>query len=528
MGRWFKSWCVKMGLVLVGLLLLAGSTFAQVSDTAPIQVDGQTIFRVGQTERYSAQERAKLVNNLIQRKVNRGEFAALVTVDERSSVPVIYWGDDYLLSVTVRDTETGQSPEQQAQRWSRELTQAITKANNERRPRFWLRSAALTLLYMSFACLCSWVLRRLWRIRLQQKKQAQSQGTNAISHRVTLGLRFFFFLGNIGIWYAMISASFDLLPQTRTLHREIQRRIWGSLTADNLSLGTRAFSLIDLLFLAIAFVGLVFLARLLKQTMRSRVLSLTGLSLAAQESIALTSSYIFAVLGSIVLLQVWGLDVSSLTVFAGVLGVGFGLGIQDIAKEVVSGLVLIFDRPVQVGDFVEVGELSGTIAKISVRSTEIRTLDQISIILPNSHFLDREIINWSHNSPVSRLGLPISVAYGSQVNLVKSTLVEVGQEHPDILSNPLPRVYFKGFGDSALDFRLLVWIADPRRQEQIKSDLYFRIDQKFRDRKIEIPFPQRDLHIRSGSAELAPQLIQALTDVSHSLAQWLNQQNLNQ
>ena len=179
-------------------------------------------------------------------------------------------------------------------------------------------------------------------------------------------------------------------------------------------------------------------------------------------------------------MQLWGLDISSLAVFAGVLGVGIGLGIQGIAKEFVSALVLIFERPIQVGDFVEVGELVGTVERISVRSTEISTVDQVSVILPNSNFLESEVINWSHGSPVSRLKVPLGVAYGSNLTNVRGALLDAAHEHPDVLSAPPPNVFFMEFGDSSLDFNLLVWICEPRKQFQIKSDLYFQIEQNSR------------------------------------------------
>ncbi len=169
----------------------------------------------------------------------------------------------------------------------------------------------------------------------------------------------------------------------------------------------------------------------------------------------------------------------------------------------------------------------GTVERISVRSTEIRTMDAISVIVPNSRFLESEVINWTHQNPVSRLRLPVGVAYGINLTIVQESLIQAAQEHQDVLRQPEPQVLFRGFGDSSLDFDLLVWIAYPPQQFQIKSDLYFRIEEILRDHNVEIPFPQRDLHIRSGSlpVEISPQLSESLTQLSSNLAKWLEIQS---
>jgi small-conductance mechanosensitive channel len=271
----------------------------------------------------------------------------------------------------------------------------------------------------------------------------------------------------------------------------------------------------------------VFLAGTAKKLLRSRVLRLTGMSRAAQETVAQVATYGMIFLGTIVVLQLWGLDLSSLTIFASVIGVGIGLGLQGIAKEFISGLVLIFERPIRVGDFVNVGELMGTVERISVRSTEIRTMDEVSIIIPNSRFLEAEVVNWTHHSPVSRLKLPVGVAYGSNLSVVRSALIDAAKEHPDVLSEPAPRVFFKGFGDNSLDFDLLIWISEPPKQFRIKSDIYFRLEAILRHRHVEIPFPQRDLHIRSGSlpVEIPPHLAESLAQLSQGLAKWIEHQS---
>jgi potassium-dependent mechanosensitive channel len=192
--------------------------------------------------------------------------------------------------------------------------------------------------------------------------------------------------------------------------------------------------------------------------------------------------------------------------------VGIGFGLQDIAKNFGSGLVLVFERPIQVGDFVEIAEFKGTVERIGARSTEIRTLDHVSIIVPNSRFLENEVINWSHRNPVSRLHIPVGVAYHADPQIVQEALLEAAQNHSDIVDSPAPQVLFQGFGDSALNFELLVWTAVPNRQFLLKSDLNFCIFEAFRRRQIEIPFPQQDLHLRS--VQVSPEIESTWNQIS--------------
>jgi small-conductance mechanosensitive channel len=149
------------------------------------------------------------------------------------------------------------------------------------------------------------------------------------------------------------------------------------------------------------------------------------------------------------------------------------------------------------------------------------------VILPNSRFLEAEVINWSYPSRLSRLRIPVGVAYGSNPTAVRNALISAAESHKDVLSEPCPRVFFTSFGDSSLNFELLVWVNEPAKQFQIKSDLYFRIEATFRHRHITIPFPQRDLHISSGKlpVEISPQLQEAFTSLSEGLNLWLRLQS---
>jgi len=162
---------------------------------------------------------------------------------------------------------------------------------------------------------------------------------------------------------------------------------------------------------------------------------------------------------------------------------------------------------------VEVGEYKGIIERMGARSTEIRTLDHVSIIVPNSRFLEKEVINWSHRNPISRIHLPVGVAYGSDPKAVQAALLSAANKHSSVLQTPSPLVLFNGLGDSSLNFELLVWTAEPNKQFLLKSDLYYNIYEVLQQQKIEIPFPQIDLHLRSGTLGLSPQMESSLTQL---------------
>ena len=209
--------------------------------------------------------------------------------------------------------------------------------------------------------------------------------------------------------------------------------------------------------------------------------------------------YAVWVVGIFVALEFLGIDLTALTVVAGALGVGIGFGLQSVVANFVSGLVLLLEQPIRINDRVTVENVEGNVADIHFRSTTIVTNDNISIIVPNSQFINQTVINWSHGDPTIRIHVPVGVAYGSDVELVTQTLYQVAADDEGVLQQPAPEVRFTKFGDSSLNFELLVWSDNPPRHLQLKSRLNYAIDAAFRRNDIEIPFPQRDLHVKSDS-----------------------------
>ena len=208
--------------------------------------------------------------------------------------------------------------------------------------------------------------------------------------------------------------------------------------------------------------------------------------------------YIVLVIGIIVFLQSAGINLSAITVLAGALGVGIGFGLQNITNNFVSGIIILFERPIKVGDRIQLGDVSGDVVNISMRSTTIVTNDNISIIVPNSDFISSKVINWSHTDRNIRFNFPIGVSYNEDPQEVKKLLLEVVDENKGVLIKPEPDVLFKGFGDSSLDFNLRVWTREYiNRPNVLKSQIYYAVFEKFKEHNIEIPFPQRDLHIKN-------------------------------
>ena len=215
------------------------------------------------------------------------------------------------------------------------------------------------------------------------------------------------------------------------------------------------------------------------------------------------TQYLIITLGVLLSLKVaFSLDLTSIAVMFTALSVGIGFGLQYIAADIASGFILLFERPVRVGDRITIGEDEGDVQSINLRTTVVATNDRISIIVPNSKLVSQRLINWSYGDPRARIAIPVGVAYNADVNLVSSTLLKATEGVDNVLKDPPPKVQFLKFGDWSLDFRLLVWTNRPRLHTQIRSDINYRIEKLFREAQIEIPFPQTELRLREGSLHL--------------------------
>src|SRR5437867_9210719 len=271
----------------------------------------------------------------------------------------------------------------------------------------------------------------------------------------------------------------------------------------NAPLPAVSLSLLQIFLLVALLVAVFWISSRTKRFLFNRFLVNSGLDRALQYAIAQIISNVVLVVGVLIVLENTGIHLGALAVFAGAVGVGVGFGLQNIASNFISGLVILAERPITIGDRVEVAGITGQVQRIRARSTVIRTNDNISMIVPNTKFIDSPVTNWTYGDPRVRFRIPVSVAYGSNLDEVCQALLQVAHENSHVLAEPKPNVFLNKFGESSIDFELVVWSQEMNnRPSRYRSDLNFAIEQKFREAGIELPFPQRDLHIRSGTLKV--------------------------
>jgi small-conductance mechanosensitive channel len=262
-------------------------------------------------------------------------------------------------------------------------------------------------------------------------------------------------------------------------------------------------SLLQIFLLIGLLISVFWISSRTKRFLFNRFLVHSGLDRSLQYAISQIAANVVLVVGIFIVLQNTGIHLEALTVFAGAVGVGIGFGLQNITSNFISGLVILAERPITIGDRVEVAGVTGQVQKIRARSTVILTNDNITTIVPNQKFIDSPVTNWTYGDPRVRFRVPVGVAYGSDVEKVRGALIAAAREHPNALRDPAPSVFLKQFGDSSIDFELVVWSEEmSHRPSRFKSDLNFAIEKKMREAGIEIPNPQRDLHIRSGVLQI--------------------------
>jgi small-conductance mechanosensitive channel len=269
-------------------------------------------------------------------------------------------------------------------------------------------------------------------------------------------------------------------------------------------LGTTQLSLILIAEIALLVLLLFWFVSQFRKKLLARLLDRTTLDASGRQLISSVVQYVLVLIGLLVILQTAGIDLTTLNVLAGALGIGIGFGLQTISSNFISGLIILLERPVKIGDRIEVGDVEGKVIEIRARSTTVLTNDGIAILVPNASFISENVINWSYTDDRVRFKIPVGVSYDSDPRQVEQLLLEVARENSEVLQAPeAPIVRFMAFGASSLDFELRVWSSSAiHRRARLISNLNFAIFEKFRQHGIEIPFPQRDLHVRSGSLDV--------------------------
>ncbi|MBI4418443.1 MAG: mechanosensitive ion channel [Ignavibacteriales bacterium] len=254
-----------------------------------------------------------------------------------------------------------------------------------------------------------------------------------------------------------------------------------------------------ILYLFIFSALLLYLSSKVKRWTSEIILKRTSMDIGRREAMGSITSYVVLIVGFLVIIQTAGIDLTTLNVLAGAVGIGVGFGLQNIANNFISGIIILLEQPVKVGDRIVVGDVEGDITHIGARSTRVLTNDNITILIPNAQLISENVVNWSHNDNRIRFRIPVSVAYGTDARLVEQVLLEVASANSDVLKQPAPSVRFKEFGDNGMLFELLAWTDTlTHRRGYLVSTLNFAINDTFRLHKIEIPFPQRDVRIKEG------------------------------
>src|SRR5215211_7047515 len=284
-------------------------------------------------------------------------------------------------------------------------------------------------------------------------------------------------------------------------------RIWSYLTRE-FTFGRITVSVSSVITGLVVVILTILIARSSSILIERRIANRRHIEPGLRYTICRLIKYTVIMIGTLVALKLaFGIDLTSIAVIFTALSVGIGFGLQYIAADIASGFILLFERPIRIGDRITIGEDEGDVKSINLRTTVVTTNDQIAIIVPNSRLVSQRVINWSYGDPRARIAIPISVADDSDIELVTATLIRAAQDVANVLMDPKPRVQFLKFGDYSLDFRLLVWTNQPRRHVQILSDINYRIARLFREHSIRIPYPTQEFLLKGVPRELEPSLL---------------------
>lgn len=280
---------------------------------------------------------------------------------------------------------------------------------------------------------------------------------------------------------------------------QILDKINGVFTHTLFTIGKTDFSLLLIVTVILSLFALFFISAKIEKIIIGILSKKSKENIGTTKAIGTITRYVILVIGLLIIFQSLGINMSTLNVLFGALGVGIGFGLQNIVNNFISGLIILFERPIKVGDRIEIGDINGDVIDISARATTINTNDNITIIVPNSEFISSQVINWSHSDRNVRFRIPVGVSYNEDPEKIRSILLDVAEKHPGVLKKPETVVLFDEYGDSSLNFYLVVWTTDYiNRPRVLKSELYYEIFRIFKKEGVEIPFPQRDLHLKSG------------------------------
>ncbi len=314
------------------------------------------------------------------------------------------------------------------------------------------------------------------------------------------GSIWFRFTFSIIIWSTFAVAVLKIWVLSDTTLLELRDVITGGF-----EIGTVNIVPVKMIVALLSFAVMLSIIGWIKRRMDKSWLNRSRMDRGSKEAMISLTGYLGVAVGFLIALSIAGVQLANLALIAGALSVGIGFGLQNIVNNFVSGVILLFERPIKTGDWIMVGSTEGYVKKISIRSTQIQTFDRSDVIVPNSELISGQVTNWMFRDSLGRVVLPVGVAYGSDTELVKSILLDIAYQHPSVITkSPIlskPWVLFRTFGDSSLNFELRCYIREVDNRLTVMSDMNFEIDRAFREAGIEIPFPQRDVHIISSKEQ---------------------------
>ncbi len=350
-------------------------------------------------------------------------------------------------------------------------------------------------------------LTRIWSDLFDSLDEGRHDWQKALRKRVGVrdkeflpGSIWFRFTFSLILWSAFGIALLKIWGLPDTLLLELK-----GLITDGFTLGTVNVVPVKMVIALLTFAVMLSIIGWIKRRMDKSWLNRSRMDRGSKEAMISLTGYFGVAIAFLIGLSIAGVQLANLALIAGALSVGIGFGLQNIVNNFVSGVILLFERPIKTGDWVVVGSTEGFVKKISIRSTQIETFDRSDVIVPNSEFISGQVTNWMFRDSIGRVVLPIGVAYGTDTQKVKSILLDIAHQHPAVITkSPIlskPWVLFRSFGDSSLNFELRFYIREVDNRLNVMSDMNFEIDRLFRESGIEIPFPQRDLHIISAKED---------------------------